>query len=213
MQTFKEYYIEEGKFSKAVAAGAIGLASLMPQSTNAAIPNNNSQISQNIQSSKSLSQDTDFVNHIKSVENSIMKGWDKRDRKWYPHKSFEGGTDTIAYGHKLTRDDINSGKFDNGIAMSEAEDLLLQDIKKHEDRVRRIMKNQYDVNYDTLSIPQKFLLTDYEYTGVLKKFPSFTVALLVGNKAEMIKQHERKSNGIPLQDRNARTADYINQNF
>lgn len=214
MQTFKEYYICEGKFSNILATGAAIASSFgAPQTSDAAYSKDSTEVTQNIQSSKPLSLDSEFISHIKSVENSIMKGWNKRTRKWFPHDSFEGGTDTIAYGHKLTRDDIRSKRFENGITMDQANQLLLHDIKKHEDRVKRYMMTKYDVDYNNLTLPQKFLLTDYEYTGVLSKFPSFTIALLVGNKAGMIDEHRRLSKGRPLVDRNNRTVDYINRNF
>jgi hypothetical protein len=45
---------------------------------------------------------------------------------WFPHKSFEGGSDTIAYGHK-----IQSGEdFSAGITDAQAEELLKKDIEK-----------------------------------------------------------------------------------
>jgi GH24 family phage-related lysozyme (muramidase) len=47
------------------------------------------------------------VEKIKEWENSVGAG--KRDDKWFPHASLEGGTDTVAYGHKLTAEEAESG--------------------------------------------------------------------------------------------------------
>jgi GH24 family phage-related lysozyme (muramidase) len=47
------------------------------------------------------------VEKIKEWENSVGAG--KRDDKWFPHKSLEGGTDTVAYGHKLTEEEASTG--------------------------------------------------------------------------------------------------------
>jgi len=47
------------------------------------------------------------VEKIKEWENSVGAG--KRDDKWFPHASLEGGTDTVAYGHKLTSEEAESG--------------------------------------------------------------------------------------------------------
>ena len=47
------------------------------------------------------------VEKIKEWENSTGSG--KRDDKWFPHASLEGGTDTVAYGHKLTQEEADTG--------------------------------------------------------------------------------------------------------
>ena len=44
----------------------------------------------------------DFKKLIKEKENPRRKGFDSKSKTWKPHKSAEGGTDTIGWGHKLT---------------------------------------------------------------------------------------------------------------
>lgn len=44
----------------------------------------------------------DFKKLIKKKENPRRKGFDSKSKTWRPHKSAEGGTDTIGWGHKLT---------------------------------------------------------------------------------------------------------------
>jgi len=85
----------------------------------------------------------DFVDVIKEVENSIKLGYDNTDKTWKPHPSLEGGTPTIAYGHKLLQRDIDNGDvlvkgvFEPlyGLSDDAANDLLIQDIKNAEARV------------------------------------------------------------------------------
>ena len=47
------------------------------------------------------------VEKLKEFENSAGAG--RKDGKWYGHESLEGGTQTIAYGHKLTPEEAKSG--------------------------------------------------------------------------------------------------------
>lgn len=47
------------------------------------------------------------VEKLKEWENSVGAG--KRNGKWFSHASLEGGTDTIAYGHKLTAEEAETG--------------------------------------------------------------------------------------------------------
>jgi len=47
------------------------------------------------------------VEKLKEWENSVGAG--KRNDKWFAHASLEGGTDTIAYGHKLTAEEAETG--------------------------------------------------------------------------------------------------------
>lgn len=71
---------------------------------------------------------SDFLSKIMQWENSIKAGWNAKKKRWFPHVSVEGGTGTIAYGHKLTARDIQSGRFTNGITESEAIELLKNDL-------------------------------------------------------------------------------------
>ena len=72
---------------------------------------------------------------IQDFENSAEAG--KRGGNWYTHKSIEGGTDSLAYGHKLTPDEDASGfirigdkdvDYTTGLTQDQAQSLLDQDI-------------------------------------------------------------------------------------
>ena len=75
---------------------------------------------------------------IKGYENSINKGLAENGR-WYGHASIEGGTPTLAYGHKVTRREAKSGKvtiegkqvdYTKGLSEAQAEALFKQDMNK-----------------------------------------------------------------------------------
>ncbi len=76
------------------------------------------------------------VEKIKEFENSSGAGL--RDGKWYGHDSLEGGTKTIAYGHKLTAEEVKQGfieingeqvDYRKGLTQDQAEALLNKDAK------------------------------------------------------------------------------------
>ena len=67
------------------------------------------------------------LNVIKAFENNINNprgGYNKKTKLWYPHKSLEGGNDTIAYGHKIK----NGEDYSKGISDNDAIKLLQRDI-------------------------------------------------------------------------------------
>ena len=76
------------------------------------------------------------VEKIKEFENSSGAGL--RDNKWYGHDSLEGGTQTIAYGHKLTAEEVKQGfieingeqvDYRKGLTQDQAEVVLNKDAK------------------------------------------------------------------------------------
>lgn len=81
-----------------------------------------------------------FVEVHKEVENSVKAGYDPGTKTWKPHGSLEGGTPTIAYGHKLEQRDIDNGDiFIKGVPYpvwglpdDMATALLIQDLREAE---------------------------------------------------------------------------------
>ena len=64
-----------------------------------------------------------YLAKLKKLENSVKAGY--RKGKWYPHRSFEGGSDTIAYGHKLMPgEDYSSGMSEEKAAQLQQKDVL-----------------------------------------------------------------------------------------
>ena len=62
----------------------------------------------------------DTLKHYENSMNNPKGGYNKKYGKWYPHHSIEGGSDTIAYGHKI----LPNENFKNGLTDSEAIQLL-----------------------------------------------------------------------------------------
>jgi GH24 family phage-related lysozyme (muramidase) len=188
-----------------VAAGAIGLGALTGGGLHAAKPIKVSRqlvsrpgITQTVQKTtptkSTATLDQSFVDYIKSVENAGKKGFDKKRNLWFPHKSFEGGSDTIGYGHK-----IQPGEdFSKGITDVQAETLLKKDLQKALSQVNK------EVGGRPLSKKQMEMFVDFVFNmGTLKKFPKFTQAALKNDLKGMKDQYKRFAGGKELKGRNS----------
>ena len=145
---------------------------------------------------------------LKVQENSLKSGYRKSEDKWYPHKSPEGGADTVGFGHKLIGPDAY--KYTKGLTTKEAENLLDSDILKHQAIAESIVDKKYGKGtFDSLPQDSQMLLVDYAYNGVLNQFPTFMGAVVKGDTQTMLKEYERFSGSGPLKERNAWTKDTI----
>jgi len=168
----------------------IKLGKIIKEIMDAIPPNNVQQAQSNVISS-------DFVNHIKMVENGQKVGYDKIKNLWFPHKSVEGGFPTIGYGHKIqSSSELNS--MNKGITDKDVENLLKSDLSIANKHVHDYIKNRYKVD-----ILLTEMLTDFVFNlGGLKKFPKFVDAVL-RNKWDVVKhQYIRNSSGKELKGRN-----------
>ena len=139
-----------------------------------------------------------FINYIKKVENGVKAGY--KNGIWHPHKSVEGGTDTIAYGHKLHSGD----NFSKGITDEEATKLLIKDILKASDTAKHIVNKNYGVGtYESLPDENKEMLVDYAFNGVINKFPQFVDGVVNNDMSIMTAQYKRYVNGKELTGRNS----------
>ena len=88
-----------------------------------------------------------FITGMKKMENAGKTGRDKSG-SWFPHKSAEGGTRTIGYGHKLSIDEDERGYVVVGdkniphgkLTDAHIETLLVDDMNKH----KAIARNQFN---------------------------------------------------------------------
>jgi hypothetical protein len=148
-----------------------------------------------------------YIESLKTLENSQKKGF--INNKWYPHKSLEGGRDTISYGHKITgKEGID---FYKGITETQAINLLEEDIIKHQNVAKEYIDAIYGKgNFNNLSQDSQMLLTDYAFNGVLNKFVKFNEGVVENNKELMRKEYTRYYNGSnPLKERNNWTRSII----
>ena len=128
------------------------------------------------------------------LENGNKVGYDKNKKLWFPHKSVEGGSDTIAYGHK-----IQSGEdFSAGITDAQAEDLFKKDIEKAKSQINKELKGT------KLTPKQEEMFIDFVFNmGTLKKFPKFTEFALKNDLDGMKSQYKRYASGKELKGRNS----------
>lgn len=167
-------------------AGALGLASLQGGALAGQQPSTTKH-TQTVQSKES------FIDYMKRVENAGRVGYDAKKRLWFPHKSVEGGSDTIAYGHK-----IQPGEdFSKGITDQQAVELLKKDIETAKSIVYKELKNR------KLTPKQEEMFVDFVFNmGTLRKFPKFTQAVLKNDVESMKKQFKRFVGDKELKGRN-----------
>ena len=109
---------------------------------------------------------TRAANVIKQFENSKDNrkgGFDKKLKKWLPHKSLEGGSDTIAYGHKIQPNESAPNKtkrWKDGLTDSEALKLLEKDIQSKVTYAKKHIKN-----FDNMPITVKIATVNALYRG------------------------------------------------
>ena len=126
------------------------------------------------------------VDFIANEENSIRKGYDQTSDSWKPHTSLEGGTETLAYGHKLTPAESKSGtvsiggkevKVADGITDAQAKQLLKQDTAKARNAVDSLVTFKLNAN-------QKAALTSLIYNVGIDSFKN-SKALKALNKGDL----------------------------
>ena len=103
--------------------------------------------------------ETRVVNIVKRFENSVDNprgGYNKAKKLWFPHKSLEGGSDTIAYGHKIQKGE----NFSKGLSDSDALKLLEKDVGKKINVAKSQIKN-----FDTLPLTVRIAVLNALYRG------------------------------------------------
>ena len=175
------------------------------------------------ESGQSAISDSNFIDYMKFVENGIRSGYDKNKKLWFPHKSVEGGLDTIAYGHKLKKGE----NFSSGITERDAIKLLLSDLRTAESVSKRDIKSIYTsakkdgklkssarFDYDQLSVKEKQMCLDFAYNlGSLRKFPTFFTALLNKDIDTMKREYKRYFDKTPLVQRNDKFFDMFLKSY
>jgi hypothetical protein len=103
----------------------------------------------------------EFINQLKTWENSIKKGWDSSKEKWFPHSSLESGTPTIAYGHKTK----SQSEYKTGITDIEAVKLLMSDIDTAINKIKTVLNIK---KFNSFPINVRQALVNATYRGELK---------------------------------------------
>lgn len=149
----------------------------------------------------------EFIAYIKRVENAGKDGWD--GKVWMPHGSPEGGTATLAYGHKLTPREVRTGVLENGVPWKsgitdeQANDLLIYDLNEEWDDAAQYIAAKHNANMRELSPARQEMLVDMSFNPGITIFPKFTKAVVQGNwdpadKNSAVNQYKRMLNGKEL---------------
>ena len=146
----------------------------------------------------------DAARRIMAVENSknnVNGGYDAKTGRWYPHKSHEGGADTIAYGIKLSNGTpeaalaLKQGYLTDEQAVSAVDSL----VQKYYDAAKKVYDGRYGAGeWDKLSDKSQSILVDYSYNPGLAKFPKLMEGFHSGNLDLIRKNYKRYSGGKEL---------------
>lgn len=101
---------------------------------------------------------------VKAYENQIKSGWDKDSKVWKPHKSREGGADTLAYGFKLdpkkyTKEELERF-YKAGITEQEAQKMFNKEISGAKKSASRLIEKY---NLPGLNPTQQEALAEMSY--------------------------------------------------
>ena len=132
-----------------------------------------------------------FLNYMEEVENPNLS-------HGIIHKSAEGGNDTMAFGHKLTDEEIENNevygyKLDDITpenANSISKHILILDLQKADEK----LKEDYGEKYTNLDNERKQMLLDFQYnmgSGGLKKFSQFKEGIFSNDTDKMKQEYER----------------------
>lgn len=139
----------------------------------------------------------DAVRRIMQVENNKgdkRGGWDEINQRWYPHRSPEGGADTIAYGIKLSNGtpEAELAKKQGYLTDEQALDALDTLVQKYYGNAKSTYDKKFgDGSWDSLSEKSKSILTDYEYNPGLKKFPKLMEGFNEGDLEKIKANYKR----------------------
>ena len=141
------------------------------------------------QTDKMLLYSEGFLNYVKGAENDQLF----KTGTGMLQKSPEGGNDTVGYGHKLTNEEIESGKvygYDiNSLNKNQANTILIRDLEEK----NKLLTNKLGTQYTELDPRRKQMLLDIQFNvrGGIDSFPKFTEAVLDNDTDTMQKEYKR----------------------
>lgn len=179
-----------------------------------------SELAQEYENSREVEGlEQNFDTALRAVENSVRKGFE--DGLWKPHTSVEGGNDTLAYGHKLTDEEVESGtvtingeevSFEDGLTEEQALALYEQDKEEHEAKARRSFEG-----YDALPRKYQLVLLNIIYnvgSGSWEDWPSLRKAMEAGDDSGVYEEmrtsfRDEDGNRVPLTSRRDKIAEAL----
>lgn len=159
-----------------------------------------------------------FEAALMEAENSIKDGYNKELGVWTPHKSLEGGTDTIGYGHKLTAAEARRGyielegkryKFTDGDSEI-TEQVALKLMRKGVADAERSLKKAWS-SYDELPDKYQKVLINLQFntgSATPSNWPKLKEAMLSGDdskvRSEMITSYTGRTGNKKILEERAR---------
>jgi hypothetical protein len=134
-----------------------------------------------------------FRDYWYTQENSVKSGWDNKQQKWYPHKSLEGGTPTVAYGIKLNDPKLQQ-QANAGIDDATAKQWVDNHMQQSLNSMQQIIDAQYGKGtFAKLPDNRKYALLDIHMNvnRGIKAYPKFTQHAVNNNLAGMRNEYQR----------------------
>jgi len=150
----------------------------------------------------------DFIKEMEGDERHQANSGSFRRGKFYLYNDAASHT-TIGYGHKLTREEISSGRYREGLSIDEAHKLLRKDVA---DAAKVAATHFGKDGWEMMSQAQKDAAIDHAYNlgaAGLRKFPRWSNALrkgdweTVGKESKRFYKDSRSRAYEPLSKRNA----------
>ena len=132
-------------------------------------------------------------------------GYDRKNNRWLPVDSVEGGTPTVAYGIKLGTGspEAKLAEKQGYLTDKQANDAVYTLSRFHINKAKEIYDNKFgEGNWDKLSPKSQSILADYSFNVGLQKFPKLMEGFHSGNIDTIRKEYKRFTNGRPLTGRN-----------
>ena len=138
---------------------------------------------------------SEYLPFIWSEENSIKKGYDKNQDKWFPHNSVEGGQKTIGPGIKLNGGSYKPSNKEANKGMTE-DQLNSYATQLFNYNLKRVDEYLGDYN-DTISPQIKMGLADIRYqVGSLANFSKLKQAIKKGDIKKIQKESKVHTEGL-----------------
>ncbi|OMJ71287.1 hypothetical protein SteCoe_30548 [Stentor coeruleus] len=154
-----------------------------------------------------------FKKKMREAENAQKLGYSKESGTWKSHPSVEGGTNTIAYGHKL-----QMGERLENITESQAIELFNKDFAKAQSIARQKYDSVYGKgSFNSLEQYKQNIATDIAFNLGSFNYKNLMKAMHDNNKENMIKEsksfYKKDGEMLLLKGRHEMRTQEINSNW
>ena len=132
-----------------------------------------------------------FLSQQRDQENGNNEGWRHDQQKFFPYNSVEGGTQTIGYGHKLSKHEQNTGVYRSGITKQEAISIQIREYKESRRNAEKIFINSQKSRFQDCSIGAQFVAADLVFNvgeNGFRKYKKYMEAMKKNDLEGMIQE-------------------------